>query len=221
MSGHRKFWASLWCHISTVSLVFKFSRAFLEIFRSVFTPTTSVMKFWSLFDAIFLWCTGSGSLGPVDPITGLLIFRMFWLDLAGDWVSPHGRIKEVVHQGPEDSHQPSAGAGGVQPLCQDVLIRLLALSSRSFFCYTTESHLFQTVSVSVWEWLTVVTLVSIFGTCVTFSFCFRNFFCIQYGGGRILFREQSSSSDGSSAKNEPLVKDTCSVQQGQSSWIGI
>ena len=81
MSGHRKFWASLWCHISTVSLVFKFSRAFLEIFRNVFTPTTSVMKFWSLCDTIFLWCTGSGSLGPVVPITGLLIFGMFWLDL--------------------------------------------------------------------------------------------------------------------------------------------
>ena len=80
-----------------------------------------------------------------------------------------------MHQGPEDSHQPSAGAGGVQPLRQDVLIRFLALSSRSFFCYTTQSHLFQTVSVSVWERLTVVTLVSIFGTCVTFSFCFRNF----------------------------------------------
>ena len=89
----------------------------------------------------------------------------------GDWVS----IKEVVHQGPGDSHQPSAGTGGVQPLRQDVLIRFLALSSRSFFCYTTQSHLFQTVSVSVWERLTVVTLVSIFGTCVTFSFCFRNF----------------------------------------------
>ena len=96
MSGHRKFWTSLWCHISTVSLVFKFSRAFLEIFRNVFTPTTSVMKFWSLCDTIFLWCTGSGSLGPVVPITGLLIFGMFWL-VWGDWVS----IKEVVHQGPE------------------------------------------------------------------------------------------------------------------------
>ena len=81
MSGHRKFWASLWCHISTVSLVFKFSQAFLEIFRNVFTPTTSVMKFWSLCDTIFLWCTGSGSLGPVVPITGLLIFGMFWLVL--------------------------------------------------------------------------------------------------------------------------------------------
>ena len=80
-----------------------------------------------------------------------------------------------MHQGPGDSHQPSTGTGGVQPLRQDVLIRFLALSSRSFFCYTTQSHLFQTVSVSVWERLTVVTLVSIFGTCVTFSFCFRNF----------------------------------------------
>ena len=63
----------------------------------------------------------------------------------------------------------------MQPLHQDVLIRLLALGLRSLFCYTTQSHLFQTVSVSVWERLTVVTLVSIFGTCVTFSFCFRNF----------------------------------------------
>ena len=100
----------------------------------------------------------------------------------------------------------------MQPLRQDVLIRFLALSSRSFFCYTTQSHLFQTVSVSVWERLTVVTLISIFETCVTFSFCFRKFFCIQYGGGRLLFRELSYSSDGSS-------EDTCSVQQGQSSWI--
>ena len=50
-------------------------------------------------------------------------------------------------------------------------------------------------------------------------FLFQKFFCIQYGGGRLLFRELSSSSDGSSAESEPLVKDTCLVQQGQSSWI--
>ena len=171
MSGHRKFWASLWCHTSTVSLVFKFSWAFLEIFRNVFAPITSVMKFWSLCDAIFLWCTGSGSLGPVVPsqdYSSSECSGWIW----GDWVS----IKEVVHQGPEDSHQPSAGAGGVQPLRQDVLIRFLALSSRSFFCYTTQSHLFQTVSVSVWERLTVVTLVSIFVNLCYIFFLFQKFF---------------------------------------------
>ena len=27
---------------------------------------------------------------------------MFWLGLAGDWVSPHGHIREDEHQGPED-----------------------------------------------------------------------------------------------------------------------
>ena len=48
-------------------------------------------------------------------------------------------------------------------------------------------------------------------------FLFQKFFCIQYGGGRLLFRELSSSWDGSSAESESLVKDTCSVQQGQSS----
>ena len=109
-------------------------------------------------------------MGPVVPITGLLIFGMFWLDLGRLSLDQGG-----CAPGTRRFHQPSAGTGGVQPLHQDVLIRFLALSWRSFFCYTTQSHLFQTVSVSVWEQLTVVTLVSIFGTCVIFSFCFRNF----------------------------------------------
>ena len=216
MSGHRKFWPHfdaifLLSHLSLnfPELFWKFLEMCLHLQHLLWNFGLSVIPFF--YDVLGVDPLGRWS--PSQDYSSLECSGWIWRD----WVS----IKEVVHQGPGDSHQPSTGTGGVQPLRQDVLIRFLALSLRSFFCYTTQSHLFQTVSVSVWERLTVVTLVSIFGTCVTFSFCFRKFFCIQYGGGRLLFRELSSSSDGSSAESEPLVKDTCSVQQGQSSWIWI
>ena len=171
MSGHRKFWASLWCHISTVSLVFKFSRAFLEIFRSVFTPTTSVFEILAS-----LWCHISkkhwewilGARGPHHRTTHLQ--NVLALDLAGDWVSPHGRIKEVVHQGPESSHQPSAGAGRSAASSPGCSVSDLWLSVRGHFSVTLLSHicfrLFLLQYGSDWQ---LATLVSIFGTCVTFS----------------------------------------------------
>ena len=114
-------------HFDAIFLLSHLSLNFPELFWKFLEMCLHLqhlfMKFWSLFDAIFLWCTGSGSLGLVDPITGLIIFRMFWLDLAGDWVSPHGHIKEDEQQGPEGPISLPQEQEGAQPHRQDVLFQ--------------------------------------------------------------------------------------------------
>ena len=130
---------------------------FLEILSLCLYLQLLFQKFWvSFLMLLFQRNSRSGSLGPVDPISGLLIFSgcsgsgSGWkLSLAswtyqGEWAP-----------GTRGPLQPSTGAGrsaSSLPGCS--VSEILAISSRSVFCYTTQSHLFQIISVSVWEQMT-------------------------------------------------------------------
>ena len=94
------------------------------------------LKFWPLFDAIFLRSTGSGSLGPEDPITGLLISRMFWLWI---WLETESRLMDVSRRlCTRDQRTPSAFRRSRKEcslLARMFCVRFLTLSLRSFFCF--------------------------------------------------------------------------------------
>ena len=151
-------------------------------------------------------------MGPVVPITGLLIFGMFWLDLGRLSLDQGGRAPGT--RGLPSAFHRSGRSAASSPGCSYQIIG-------SRFKVTFLLH-YSVTSVSDCFCFSMGATDSCY-TCLYFLELVLHFlpvseiFCIQYGGGSLLFRELSSSLDGSSAESESLVKDTCSVQQGQSS----
>ena len=174
MSGHRKFWPHfdaifLLSHLSLnfPKLFWKFLEVGLHLQHLLWNFGLSLMPYF--YDALGVdpW----GQWTPSQDYSSSECSGWIWLET-------ESRLMDISRRCTRDQRTPISLPQEREEcslFARMFCVRFLALSLRSFFCYTTQSHLFQTVSVSVWEWLTVVTLVSIFGTCVTFSFCFRNF----------------------------------------------